>query len=166
MESKEGQLWANFSQMGIHAPILFSSDNIMEVEGTGIRFISSSPVEEEPENLYCYWGNFFIGPVFPVTQYPLPNSWKPRMGRYIPELPVTVGVALNAVTLSYDPKAESLILTLDVMGQQSPMSLNILSDSLLQVQGYGRNLGYVLEYSSTGSQATLKYGGIRFLKVE
>jgi len=166
LEWRDSELWLDAPQMGLTAPFTAGTDGALAVDAAGLRFVPLSdgaPDAVCSPAFFCYMGEYFIGAAAPVETSALPAGWKARLGRYVPES-AGDGRTVRSVTLSYDPEARAMVMESDMMGQIFRTALTPFSGSLLQVQGYGRNLGNVVEFDGKGLRHTLQYAGIRFIR--
>lgn len=155
LEIREGQLSAKFPAMGMNAPVKVFSDNSLEIEELGLKLI---PADEDGIDFFCYMGPVFVGPAVSVIKESLPESWISGLGRY------TSDDFVSAVTLLFNKEAGTMVIEIELEGGKMAYALIPISETLLQVQGYGRGLGNVIEYTRSGLKDSLKYTGIQFIK--
>lgn len=149
------QLFANIPEMGVHSPIIINKDGTMLIRDMGLSLIST---DTEGAEFFCYMQDIFLGPITKILTEPINSLWSEREGRYVSDNIV------QAITLSYNNNAQTHILNVEVMGGHMPLALTVKSDSHLQVQGYGRNQGNILEYFEQDSGKYIKYAGITLIR--
>ncbi len=153
--AKDSVLMAEFPEMGMSSLISIQPDNSLLIEDLGIRLIKSDIIEAD---FFCYMDDYFLGPIISITHDPASPLWKKRAGRYLSD------DFFDALTLSYNKGAQSMVMELEESGGHTPLALTVKSDSLLQVQGYGRTQGNIVEYYEEGSISYIKFAGITFIK--
>ncbi|ADK81660.1 serine hydrolase domain-containing protein [Sediminispirochaeta smaragdinae] len=157
IENIDGVLTGRIPEMDVKSPMKILSDNSIAFGDTGLVF---KPTTDTDKAVFlCYMGNYFMGPVSAVSPEPVSSVWRQRTGRY-------EGAGfIDAVDLSFDEKMGVLTLLIESETDGNMrFALTELSDDLLKVQGYGRNMGNIIEYSLSESGEILKYGGCDFVK--
>jgi CubicO group peptidase (beta-lactamase class C family) len=152
---EKDELIAELPQMGIHSPVIFTPGNNLLIRDLGISLI---PTDTEGAAFFCYMEDMFLGPVAKVLPEEIDILWTDREGRYVSD------DFVKAITLSFDKDAGIPVLDIEFLGTHLPLAIAIRSNNLLQVQGYGRNQGNLLEYKEKDSTEYLKYAGITFIR--
>ncbi|WP_028974836.1 serine hydrolase domain-containing protein [Spirochaeta cellobiosiphila] len=156
IHDKEGKLVANIPDIIENTEILITEDNVVYLGETGITL---HPIVNKYADFIGYQEKFFMGPVTKSMPSVISETWKNRLGTY------TSNGLFEELILSYDTKSDLLLMK----AQSSDLgtlnvSLDIINDELLRVQGLGRNNGNILEYHQEGSVDYLNYAGIEFYK--
>ncbi len=160
------RLIAHIPQMGIESEISAMNDGSFRIRDVNMRLTARHSTGSGRTLYFLYLENFFMGPMVPISKVELTEPLKRKLGRYNSIEKMYGDFAAESLSISYDEENRDLMLFVGMAGRELPFPLKVLSGSLLQIQGRGRNTGYVLESYEENGNTYIRYGGITFIKAD
>lgn len=116
------------------------------------------PATEAGIAFHGYLNGYLLGPAFPVETAAASDHYRPWLGHYESD------DLVESAELYYDAELRSyrFDISLGVLGDGLVMTVKPINNDLMQVQGYGRNLGNVIQLDIVASEPVLRYSGITF----
>lgn len=114
------------------------------------------PYEHADIRFHGYFGQYLLGPATDVEKMGESDAYAAWLGDYQSD------DVLEKGKLYYDDalKAYMLKVELSALGEHMAMVLKPVGPQLLQVQGYGRNLGNVIQLSVVDGEPRIYFSGI------
>lgn len=109
-------------------------------------------------HFHGYFGKYLLGPATRVEQTERSNVYDPWLGTYHSD------DVLESGTIYYSEPLQAYRLDVDmgILDEQFSFVLKPLGPQLMQIQGYGRHLGNVIQLSMQDGQPRMYFSGIEF----
>lgn len=122
--------------------------------------LTLKPYDHSLIRFHGYYGTYLLGPATDVEQTENNGEYDAWLGRYASE------DMIESARLYYDDTQRAYVFEAEmgVLDEQFSFLLKPLGPQLMQVQGYGRNLGNVVQLRMQNGQAGLYYSGIELTR--
>lgn len=120
------------------------------------------PYDHPLIRFHGYFGKYLLGPATEVEQTSESNAYDPWLGAYRSDDVVENGKLYYDTTLG----AYRLEVDIGALDEQIALVLKPVGPQLMQVQGYGRNLGNVIRLGMKDDHPVLYFSGIELVGVE
>lgn len=133
---------------------LYAADLDMELR----PYSDPSAATPLPIAFHGYLNGYLLGPATQLETQAENSLYQPWLGDYQSD------DLVEGVNLFYDQERHTYRLeaSLGVLGDGLSVTLKPVNAQLMQVQGYGRNLGNVIQLDREDGQPMLRYSGITF----
>ncbi|PTY35791.1 hypothetical protein BGP77_00210 [Saccharospirillum sp. MSK14-1] len=124
-----------------------------------LRPYSGSATETPlPIAFHGYLNGYLLGPATSLETHEANESYQPWLGEYESD------DLVDGVHLYYDDERRSYRMdaSLGVLGDGLAVTLKPVNAELMQVQGYGRNVGNVIQLARDNGEPVVRYSGITF----